>query len=190
MNQGPAQYPHKKKSIEISECSTQILRREEMALAKASVRRVGARPQVQRRRASVQQARMRGRTGGHTARHARERRRMQRKKGRQGELSYSHSIFGARRAGLFGLGAPELAVVGGVAALLFGPSKLPEIGRSVGKSVRGFQSAAEEFEEELKAGKDEADAEAAAARDENAGTGSDSAPAQKEEQEQPAKPRE
>lgn len=83
-------------------------------------------------------------------------------------------------------------MVGGVAALLFGPSKLPEIGRSVGKSVRGFQSAAEEFEEELKAGKEEADAEAAAAaaRDENTDTGSDSAPAQKEEQEQPAKPRE
>lgn len=40
---------------------------------------------------------------------------------------------------MFGLGAPELAVVVGVGALLFGPSKLPELGRSVGKSVRGFQ---------------------------------------------------
>lgn len=52
--------------------------------------------------------------------------------------------------GLFGLGVPELAVIAGVAALLFGPSKLPELGKGLGKTVKSFQVAAKEFEEELK----------------------------------------
>ncbi|XP_047338222.1 sec-independent protein translocase protein TATA, chloroplastic [Impatiens glandulifera] len=51
---------------------------------------------------------------------------------------------------LFGLGVPELAVIAGVAALLFGPKQLPEVGRSIGKTVRSFQQAAKEFETELK----------------------------------------
>jgi len=44
---------------------------------------------------------------------------------------------------------PELLVIGGVAALLFGPSRLPELGKSVGKTVKSFQSAAEEFKNEV-----------------------------------------
>lgn len=53
--------------------------------------------------------------------------------------------------GLFGLGLPELAVIAGVAALIFGPSKLPELGKSLGRTVKSFQGAAKEFESELKA---------------------------------------
>lgn len=41
--------------------------------------------------------------------------------------------------GLFGLGVPELAVIAGVAAILFGPKKLPEIGKSLGQTVKSFQ---------------------------------------------------
>ncbi|KAJ4719663.1 sec-independent protein translocase protein TATA, chloroplastic-like [Melia azedarach] len=51
---------------------------------------------------------------------------------------------------LFGLGVPELVVIAGVAALVFGPKKLPEVGKSIGKTVRSFQQAAKEFESELK----------------------------------------
>jgi sec-independent protein translocase protein TatA len=40
---------------------------------------------------------------------------------------------------LFGLGVPELVVIAGVAALVFGPQKLPEVGKSIGKTVRSFQ---------------------------------------------------
>ncbi|KAJ0078780.1 hypothetical protein Patl1_23299 [Pistacia atlantica] len=40
---------------------------------------------------------------------------------------------------IFGLGVPELVVIAGVAALVFGPKKLPEVGRSIGKTVKSFQ---------------------------------------------------
>eukprot|EP00475_Leptophrys_vorax_P030065 TRINITY_DN4473_c0_g1_i4.p1 TRINITY_DN4473_c0_g1~~TRINITY_DN4473_c0_g1_i4.p1 ORF type:complete len:167 (-),score=27.94 TRINITY_DN4473_c0_g1_i4:213-713(-) len=52
--------------------------------------------------------------------------------------------------GLFGLGLPELLVVGGVALVLFGPKQLPEVGKGLGRTVKGFQEAAKEFQSELK----------------------------------------
>jgi len=33
-------------------------------------------------------------------------------------------------------------VVGGVVAVLFGPSKLPELGKTLGRTVKSFQGAA------------------------------------------------
>ncbi|KAE8710573.1 Sec-independent protein translocase protein TATA [Hibiscus syriacus] len=51
---------------------------------------------------------------------------------------------------LFGLGVPELVVIAGVAALLFGPKQLPEVGKTIGRTVKNFQQAAKEFETELK----------------------------------------
>lgn len=44
--------------------------------------------------------------------------------------------------GLFGLGAGEIAVIAGVVAVIFGPSKLPDLGKSLGKTVKSFQGAA------------------------------------------------
>ncbi|AFY41566.1 TatA/E family twin arginine-targeting protein translocase [Nostoc sp. PCC 7107] len=51
---------------------------------------------------------------------------------------------------IFGIGLPEMAVIMIVALLVFGPKKLPEIGRSVGKAIRGFQEASNEFQNEFK----------------------------------------
>uniref|UniRef100_A0A2P2J6X8 Uncharacterized protein n=1 Tax=Rhizophora mucronata TaxID=61149 RepID=A0A2P2J6X8_RHIMU len=57
---------------------------------------------------------------------------------------------------LFGLGVPELAVIVGVTVLVFGPKQLPEVGKSIGKTVKSFQQAAKEFESELKKDPDSA----------------------------------
>lgn len=51
---------------------------------------------------------------------------------------------------IFGIGLPEMAVIMAVALLIFGPKKLPEIGRSMGKAMRSFQEASREFETEFK----------------------------------------
>lgn len=51
---------------------------------------------------------------------------------------------------IFGIGLPEMALIMIVALLVFGPKKLPEIGRSLGKTIRSFQDASKEFENEFK----------------------------------------
>ncbi|MBO3462763.1 TatA/E family twin arginine-targeting protein translocase [Aetokthonos hydrillicola Thurmond2011] len=50
---------------------------------------------------------------------------------------------------IFGIGLPEMAVIMIVALLIFGPKKLPEIGRSMGKAIRGFQEASKDFQNEF-----------------------------------------
>lgn len=42
------------------------------------------------------------------------------------------------------LGWTEIVLIGGIALLLFGPSKLPGLGRSLGESIRGFKKAINE----------------------------------------------
>lgn len=51
---------------------------------------------------------------------------------------------------IFGIGLPEMVLILIVALLVFGPKKLPEIGRSLGKALRGFQDASREFQDEIK----------------------------------------
>ena len=51
---------------------------------------------------------------------------------------------------VFGIGLPEMGLIMIVALLVFGPKKLPEIGRSLGKALKGFQDASKEFETEFK----------------------------------------
>jgi sec-independent protein translocase protein TatA len=51
---------------------------------------------------------------------------------------------------VFGIGLPEMALIMVIALLVFGPKKLPEIGRSLGKAVKSFQDASKEFEAEFK----------------------------------------
>ncbi|MGB3136793.1 MAG: TatA/E family twin arginine-targeting protein translocase, partial [Nodosilinea sp.] len=38
---------------------------------------------------------------------------------------------------VFGVGLPEMALILVLALLVFGPKKLPEIGRSFGKALKG-----------------------------------------------------
>jgi sec-independent protein translocase protein TatA len=40
---------------------------------------------------------------------------------------------------MFGLGWPEIAIILGVAVLIFGPKKIPEFGSALGKTLRGFK---------------------------------------------------
>lgn len=42
------------------------------------------------------------------------------------------------------LGWTEILLIGGIALLLFGPTKLPSLGRSLGESIRGFKKALNE----------------------------------------------
>ncbi len=51
---------------------------------------------------------------------------------------------------VFGIGLPEMVLIFVLALLVFGPKKLPEIGKSVGKALRGFQEASREFQDEFK----------------------------------------
>ena len=42
----------------------------------------------------------------------------------------------------------HLLVIFGIAMLVFGPKKLPELGKGIGEGIRGFKSAMKEKEEE------------------------------------------
>ncbi|MGW8287837.1 MAG: twin-arginine translocase TatA/TatE family subunit [Desulfobulbales bacterium] len=48
---------------------------------------------------------------------------------------------------MFGLGTPELIVILGIAFLVFGGKKLPEIGAGLGKGIRSFKSGLKEVED-------------------------------------------
>src|SRR4030095_16382044 len=43
------------------------------------------------------------------------------------------------------LGFPELMIIMVIALIIFGPRKLPELGRSLGKSIGEFKRASEDF---------------------------------------------
>lgn len=45
---------------------------------------------------------------------------------------------------MFGFGMPELLVIGGVLLVIFGPSKLPQLGSSLGGAIKSFRKATEE----------------------------------------------
>jgi sec-independent protein translocase protein TatA len=55
---------------------------------------------------------------------------------------------------MFGLGPLELGAIAVVALLVFGPKKIPELGKTLGQATKSFRQASTEFEAELKRGAD------------------------------------
>src|SRR2546421_4061473 len=58
---------------------------------------------------------------------------------------------------VFNVGPTELIVILIIALIVFGPKRLPEIGRTVGKSLREFRRASQDLKDELNLGLDEDD---------------------------------
>jgi len=57
---------------------------------------------------------------------------------------------------MFGsIGVPELLIIFAIALLIFGPKKLPEVGKSIGRALREFRKTSDEIkgkiEEEIQA---------------------------------------
>ena len=50
---------------------------------------------------------------------------------------------------MFGLGTPELIVIFGIAFLVFGGKKLPEIGAGLGKGISSFKKGLRQAEENI-----------------------------------------
>ena len=52
----------------------------------------------------------------------------------------------------FNLGIPEVVVILGIALVIFGPKKLPELGKSLGRGLRNFKDSLSSAAGELKTG--------------------------------------
>ncbi len=50
---------------------------------------------------------------------------------------------------MFGLGAMEVLIILVIAFMLFGPKELPEIGKQVGKAVKGFKETTEDLRQSV-----------------------------------------
>ncbi|MCE9581296.1 MAG: twin-arginine translocase TatA/TatE family subunit [Planctomycetes bacterium] len=66
-------------------------------------------------------------------------------------------------AGIGGIGTPELIVILGICVLLFGSSRIPQLARSVGKSINEFKRGMTEVTKEGAAAEGEKKPDAAPA---------------------------
>jgi len=48
---------------------------------------------------------------------------------------------------MFNIGLPELLIIAAIALIVFGPNKLPELAKALGKAMREFKKATEEMKE-------------------------------------------
>ena len=51
---------------------------------------------------------------------------------------------------MFGLGLPEIIVIFIIALLVFGPKKLPDLGKSIGRAMAEFKKASDDFQESVR----------------------------------------
>ena len=51
---------------------------------------------------------------------------------------------------MFGLGFPEILLILVIALVVFGPKKLPELGKSVGRAMAEFKKASDDFQETVR----------------------------------------
>jgi sec-independent protein translocase protein TatA len=56
---------------------------------------------------------------------------------------------------MFGIGMQELVIILVIVLIIFGPGKLPDIGSSIGKAIKGFKKSADEPDELSDAKKNE-----------------------------------
>ena len=50
---------------------------------------------------------------------------------------------------MFGLGLPELLLILVIGLVFFGPGKLPDVGKAIGKSMREFKTAFNDVKPEI-----------------------------------------
>ncbi len=48
---------------------------------------------------------------------------------------------------MFGMGPWEIALILAIVLIIFGPGKLPQLGKSMGKTIKGFKDTVSEVEE-------------------------------------------
>ncbi len=51
---------------------------------------------------------------------------------------------------MFGLGLPEIIIIFVIALIVFGPKKLPDLGKSIGRAMAEFKKASDEFQESVR----------------------------------------
>ena len=59
-----------------------------------------------------------------------------------------------------GIGGIEVFIILVIALVIFGPQKLPEMGRSIGKAIREFKNAGTEIQDEITKAADAIDKDA------------------------------
>jgi TatA/E family protein of Tat protein translocase len=50
---------------------------------------------------------------------------------------------------MFGIGMPELIIILIIALIIFGPKKLPQMGKALGRAMKEFKKTSQELKEEI-----------------------------------------
>ena len=59
-------------------------------------------------------------------------------------VHFRHLLYTGKESAMFGIGMPELLIILGIAILVFGATRLPEIGSGIGKAIRNFKRSIKE----------------------------------------------